>query len=55
MITQQDHAVTTPHPGRYDIDAGRSAVTFRTRHLFGLAPVRGRYLDLSVEVQCVRK
>ncbi len=55
MTTQQDHAVTTPHLGRYEIDAGRSAVTFRTRHLFGLAPVRGRYLDLSVEVRCVRK
>ncbi len=34
--------MTTPHLGRYEIDAGRSAVTFRTRHLFGLAPVRGR-------------
>jgi polyisoprenoid-binding protein YceI len=43
MTTEQDHAVTTPHPGRYDIDAGRAAVTFRTRHLFGLAPVRGRF------------
>jgi polyisoprenoid-binding protein YceI len=28
-------------PGRYRIDAGRSAVTFTTRHLFGLARVRG--------------
>ena len=34
-------AVTTPQLGRYDIDPDRSAVTFRTRHLFGLAPVRG--------------
>ena len=33
----------TPQPGRYDIDPGRSAVTFRTRHLFGLAPVRGTF------------
>ncbi|MGH3377153.1 MAG: YceI family protein [Actinoallomurus sp.] len=28
-------------PGRYEIDPERSTVTFRTRHLFGLAPVRG--------------
>ena len=27
----------------YRIDPDRSAVTFRTRHLFGLAPVRGRF------------
>jgi polyisoprenoid-binding protein YceI len=36
-------AASTPHPGRYDIDPSRSAVTFRTRHLFGLAPVRGAF------------
>jgi polyisoprenoid-binding protein YceI len=33
----------TPRPGRYEIDASCSAVTFRTRHLFGLAPVRGSF------------
>jgi len=40
----QDHATstTTPQLGRYEIDTGRSTVTFRTRHLLGLAPVRGR-------------
>ena len=32
-----------PEPGRYDIDTTCSAVTFRTRHLFGLAPVRGSF------------
>jgi len=36
-------AGTTPRLGRYDIDPSRSAVTFRTRHLFGLAPVRGTF------------
>ena len=36
-------AGTTPQLGRYDIDPDRSAVTFRTRHLFGLAPVRGSF------------
>lgn len=34
---------TTPHLGHYDIDPGQSAVTFRTRHLFGLAPVHGTF------------
>ena len=32
-----------PAPGRYDIDTTCSTVTFRTRHLFGLAPVRGSF------------
>jgi len=41
----QDHATgtTTPQLGRYEIDTGHSAVTFRTRHLFGVAPVHGRF------------
>jgi polyisoprenoid-binding protein YceI len=43
MATTQDHPATTPRLGRYEIDPSRSAVTFRTRHLFGLAPVRGRF------------
>lgn len=34
---------TAPEPGRYEIDISASAVTFRTRHLFGLAPVRGSF------------
>lgn len=29
-----------PSPGRYRIDAEHSTVTIRTRHLFGLGPVR---------------
>ena len=36
-------AQAIPRPGRYEIDISASAVTFRTRHLFGLAPVRGRF------------
>ena len=32
-----------PHPGRYEIDITCSAVNFTTRHLFGLAPVRGSF------------
>jgi len=30
-------------PGRYEIDASQSAVRFRTRHMFGLGPVRGTF------------
>ena len=33
----------SPRPGRYEIDTSCSAVTFRTWHLFGLAPVRGSF------------
>jgi polyisoprenoid-binding protein YceI len=36
-------AQAVPRPGRYEIDISCSTVTFRTRHLFGLAPVRGRF------------
>jgi polyisoprenoid-binding protein YceI len=36
-------AQAVPRPGRYEIDISSSTVTFRTRHLFGLAPVRGRF------------
>jgi polyisoprenoid-binding protein YceI len=43
METRQDHPATTPQLGRYEIDTGHSTVTFRTRHLFGLAPVRGTF------------
>lgn len=34
---------TAPRLGRYRIDTRASTVTFRTRHLFGLAPVRGAF------------
>jgi polyisoprenoid-binding protein YceI len=39
----QLNVAITPQLGRYDIDPSQSAVTFRTRHLFGLAPVRGTF------------
>lgn len=32
-----------PPLGRYEIDVTRSTVKFRTRHLFGLGPVRGTF------------
>src|SRR5437773_5519015 len=42
-IVGTGEAQVTPRPGRYEIDTGCSAVTFRTRHLFALAPVRGSF------------
>ncbi len=56
----------TPRPGRYEIDTSCSAVTgaFNARAStridrteFGLTAYRGvagRYLDMTVEVRCVR-
>jgi polyisoprenoid-binding protein YceI len=35
------HDEPAPEPGIYRIDPGRSVITFHTRHLFGLGPVRG--------------
>lgn len=43
METERDHAEAAPRLGRYRIDTAKSAVTFKTRHVFGLAPVRGRF------------
>ncbi|MCW2901702.1 MAG: hypothetical protein JWO67_3967 [Streptosporangiaceae bacterium] len=33
----------TPRLGRWTIDTNRSSITFRSRHLFGLMPVRGTF------------
>jgi polyisoprenoid-binding protein YceI len=35
--------IQVPTAGRYRIDPEQSTVTFATRHLFGLAPVRGTF------------
>lgn len=43
MQTTQDQTMTIPQLGRYAIDPSHSAVRFRTRHMFGLAPVRGTF------------
>ena len=32
-----------PRLGHYEIDVSQSRVTFRTRHMFGLGPVRGAF------------
>ena len=42
----QPAAIVAPAPGTYRIDAARSAITFTTRHLFGLGAVRGCF-DLN--------
>lgn len=39
--TINDDSVQIPRIGRYAIDNQGSTITFRSRHLFGLAPVRG--------------
>jgi polyisoprenoid-binding protein YceI len=41
----QTEPQTTQAPplGRYEIDASQSRVRFRTRHMFGLLPVRGTF------------
>jgi polyisoprenoid-binding protein YceI len=33
----------TPRLGHYEIDVSQSRVAFRTRHMFGLGPVRGTF------------
>jgi polyisoprenoid-binding protein YceI len=43
MQKTSTQAARAPRLGHYEIDASHSAVTFRTRHLFGLAPVRGSF------------
>lgn len=40
---QTTERLTVPQLGQYEVDATASRVTFRTRHLFGLGPVRGRF------------
>ena len=39
--TTTDDTVQVPRAGQYAIDSRGSTLTFRSRHLFGLAPVRG--------------
>ena len=43
METRRDLSQILPRLGRYEIDTSSSAVTFRTRHMFGLAPVPGSF------------
>jgi polyisoprenoid-binding protein YceI len=43
MATSQQLRPPAPPLGHYDIDISRSVITFSTRHLFGLGPVRGSF------------
>src|SRR6266516_3297149 len=46
----EPQTMQAPRLGRYEIDASRSRVTFRTRHMFGLGPVRGTFAIRSGSV-----
>src|ERR1039458_9384188 len=43
MTMTPGYLATPVQLGHYEIDPAGSTVTFRTRHLFGLAPVRGTF------------
>jgi len=43
METATRTAVTIPATGEYRIEPARTTITFATRHLFGVAPVRGTF------------
>jgi polyisoprenoid-binding protein YceI len=43
MGDMQTEITQAPPLGHYEIDASQSQVKFRTRHMFGLAPVRGTF------------
>ncbi len=43
MTSTETGTVTIPAAGEYRIDPDRTTVSFATRHLFGLAPVRGSF------------
>ena len=43
MHTERELATSAPQLGHYRIDVSRSSIRFRTRHMFGLAPVRGAF------------
>lgn len=42
-MQKTQHQLAIPGPGRYTIDTSTSHVSFKTRHLFGLAPVSGSF------------
>jgi polyisoprenoid-binding protein YceI len=49
----QPAAVVVPASGIYRIDVARSAITFTTRHLFGLGAVRGRFELRDGEIRII--
>jgi len=51
VMTTTASAPGTLSPGTYRIDEERCLITFRTRHLFGLGPVRGTFRLRSGEIR----
>jgi polyisoprenoid-binding protein YceI len=43
-------AVQIPAAGTYELDPAASTITFATRHLFGLAPVKGTFRLISGQI-----
>ena len=43
-------AVQIPAAGIYQLDPAASTVTFATRHIFGLAPVKGTFRLVSGQI-----
>jgi polyisoprenoid-binding protein YceI len=41
---------TTPAPGVYTVDPGRSTITFTTKHMFGLGTVTGTFAVKAAQV-----
>jgi polyisoprenoid-binding protein YceI len=51
VMTTTTSVPETLSPGTYRIDAERCLITVRTRHLFGLGPVRGTFRLRSGEIR----
>lgn len=51
VMTTTTAVPETLSPGTYRIDEERCLITFRTRHLFGLGPVRGTFRLRSGEIR----
>ena len=51
VMTTTTAVPETLSPGTYRIDEERCLITFRTRHLFGLGPVRGTFRVRSGEIR----
>jgi polyisoprenoid-binding protein YceI len=47
MQTAEEFLESIPSLGHYDIDSSNSVGQFRTRHMFGLGPVRGMFAIVS--------
>lgn len=43
QTTANSELPAPPPPGRYTAESGASTISFKTRHMFGLGPVSGRF------------